>query len=373
MKAVIILPTYNERENITSMLTSLVHVMASVKEFSFEILVVDDTSPDGTADEVKKFAKVHTNVHVLTGKKEGLGKALLRGMTYAIDVMHADIIAQMDADLSHDPRALPQFFKKISKGDSFVVGSRYIPGGSIPNNWGFHRKIFSVAGNGIVRFGLGFPYVHDWTGGYRVFKKEYFQKAKESVSKYSGYVYQIAFLHKAILDGAKVGEVPISFTDRKFGRSKIAPLQYIQNVLYYVGTARFNEFRHSSFAKFAVVGTIGFVINTFILETLVKSGYQPAAASALGAECAIISNFIFNNGWTFKGRKISGIWVIPKFLQFNLTSLGALMIQSGTVALGTMFFGRDVYRWFYILGVGIGLVWNYTMYSKVIWKHTQTR
>jgi len=372
MKAVIILPTYNERENITSMLTSLVQVMASVKGFSYEILVIDDTSPDGTADEVKKFAKTHQNIHILTGKKEGLGKALLRGMTHAIDVMHADVIAQMDADLSHDPKALPEFFKKISKGDGFVVGSRYIPGGSIPQNWGIHRKIFSVVGNSIVRYGLGFPYVHDWTGGYRVFRKEYFQKAKESVSKYSGYVYQIAFLHRAILDGATVGEVPISFTDRKYGRSKIAPLQYIRNVFLYVGIARFLQFRRSPFSKFAVVGTIGFTINTVILETLVKTGYQPVMASALGAECAIISNFFLNNGWTFKGKKIHGLRMIPKFVQFNLTSLGALLIQSGTVALGTMMFGRDAYRWFYLMGVGIGLFWNYMMYSKVIWKHSKT-
>lgn len=370
MKAVIILPTYNERENITSMLTSLVHVMASVKGFSFEILVVDDTSPDGTAAEVKKFAKDHSNVFILTGKKEGLGKALLRGMTHAIDTMHADVIAQMDADLSHDPNVLPEFFKKISKGDDFVVGSRYIPGGSIPENWGIHRKIFSVVGNGIVRFGLGYPHVHDWTGGYRVFKKEYFQKAKESVSKYSGYVYQIAFLHKAILDGAKIGEVPIRFTDRRFGRSKIAPLQYIRNVFFYVGQSRFMQLRKSPFSKFAVVGTIGFTINTVILEMLVRSGFLPVAASAIGAECAIISNFFLNNGWTFKGKKIHGLRLIPKFLQFNMTSLGALLIQSGTVALGTTLFGNDVYRWFYLMGVGIGLVWNYTMYSKVIWKHS---
>lgn len=369
MKAVIILPTYNERENITSMLTKLVSVMTTVKGYTYAILVVDDTSPDGTADEVRAFAKDHANIHILNGKKEGLGKALLRGMAYAIDTMHADVIAQLDADLSHDPTVLPKFFQKISSGDDFVVGSRYIPGGSIPENWGIHRKIFSVVGNSIVRFGLGFPYVHDWTGGYRVFKKEYFEMAKPKVARYSGYVYQIAFLHTAILDGAKIGEVPIHFTDRRYGRSKIAPLQYIKNVFLYVGRARLHQLRHGSFAKFAVVGTVGFTINTLILETLVRAGFHPVMGSALGAECAIISNFFFNNSWTFRGKKIHGIRLIPKFLQFNLTSLGALLIQSGTVAMGTYFFGEAVYRWFYLIGVGIGLIWNYTMYSKVIWKN----
>ncbi len=369
MKAVIILPTYNERENITSMLTALSGVLTSIKGYAFTILVVDDNSPDGTQSEVKAFAKTHQYVKILTGKKEGLGKALLRGMTYAVDTLKADIIGQMDADLSHDPKRLPAFFKKISEGDDFVVGSRYIPGGSIPENWGIHRKIFSVVGNAIVRFGLGQSHVHDWTGGYRVFKKVYFENAKEKVAKYSGYVYQIAFLHRAVLDGARIGEVPIQFTDRRYGRSKIAPLQYIRNVLVYVATARLRQLRHGPFSRFAVVGSIGFIINTTILELMVRFGFHPAIGSALGAECAIISNFFWNNNWTFKGKKISGLRLIPKFIQFNAASFGALALQSGTVAIGTYFFGRDLYRWFYILGVGVGLIWNYTMYSRVIWKN----
>ncbi len=368
MKAVIILPTYNERENIHTILTKIMSVTKSIKGYAFSVLVVDDTSPDGTKEEVLAFAKGHPNVFVLSGKKEGLGKALLRGMTYAVEKMDVDIIAQMDADLSHDPGALPEFFEKITNGAGFVVGSRYIKGGSIPENWGIHRKIFSVVGNAIVRFGLGYPSVHDWTGGYRVFRKEYFERVRSKISKYSGYVYQIAFLHNAILVGAAVSEVPIHFSDRKFGRSKIAPLQYIRNVFLYVGTARFHALRHGSFAKFAVVGSIGFIINTTLLELLVGAGYQPAVGSAVGAEFAIISNFILNNGWTFRGNRIHGLKIIPKFLQFNATSFGALLIQSGTVAIGTWFFGNAVYRWFYILGVGIGLIWNYTMYSRVIWK-----
>ncbi|HLD24531.1 MAG TPA: glycosyltransferase family 2 protein [Patescibacteria group bacterium] len=372
MKAVIILPTYNERENIELMLEILVSVTRSIKGYQFTILVVDDNSPDKTAEKVRAFPTSQTEIVVLTGKKEGLGKALLRGMTYAIDTLDADVIAQMDADLSHDPKVLPHFFEKLSKGYDFVVGSRYIPGGSIPQNWGIHRKIFSVVGNAIVRYGLGFTNVHDWTGGFRVFHKKYFELAKPKVVRFSGYVYQIAFLHNAVLAGANIGEVPIHFTDRRFGRSKIAPLQYIRNVLVYVFVSRLRQMRHGPFGKFAVVGTIGFIINTIILEMLVRSGFHPAIGSALGAECAIISNFTLNNNWTFRGRKISGLKMIPKFLQFNATSFGALLIQSGTVALGTLLFGREIYRWFYLLGVGIGMLWNYLMYSRVIWKHPKS-
>ncbi len=368
MKAVILLPTYNERENITTLLDELDRITADIKGYEFSFLVVDDNSPDGTQDIVRAYQKTHKHVHLLVGKKEGLGKALLRGMEYAVEKMGAVYVGQMDADLSHDPKKLPAFFRAIDDGYDFVVGSRYIKGGGIPKNWGLHRKIFSIVGNSVVRFGLGFPRLHDWTGGFRVYHKRYYEELAAQVKKYSGYVFQIAFLHKSVLLGANVFEVPFHFTDRRYGRSKIAPLQYIRNVLVYVLRARTKQAVYGSFGKFAVVGTLGFIINTIVLETVVRSGEHPALGSALGAECAIISNFIFNNAWTFKGRRVSGIQLIPKFLQFNLASVGAILIQAGTVWAGTQLVGVAFYRWFYILGVGFGLLWNYTMYSRVIWK-----
>ena len=364
MNAAIILPTYNERENIGVMLQKLHEAIRQIPGHRFSFLVVDDTSPDGTGSVVRQFQKMYTDITLLTGKKEGLGKALLRGFTYAIDKLKADILIQMDADLSHDPSVLPKFLDAIDRGADFVVGSRYIPGGSIPDNWGLHRKIYSVAGNAIVRFGLGYRSVHDWTGGYRALRKSFFESAKGELRAYSGYVFQIAFLHKAMKHGANVVEVPIHFTDRRFGHSKIAPSEYIRNVLVYIAKVRMK----SSFGKFLVVGTVGFILNTFVLELFVLFGFHPTLGSAVGAECAIISNFFFNNHWTFRHRKIGNNQVAAKFLQFNGTSLGALLIQAGTVAAGTSLMGVDAYRSFYILGIGLGLMWNYTMYSKVIWK-----
>ena len=368
MKIVVILPTYNERENIIPLLNALEAQKAVVKKHSISFLVADDTSPDGTKNAVEEYQKTHKDVFCISGKKEGLGKALLRGMTYAVDVLHADVIVQMDADLSHDPKKFPEFIKAIDNGADFAVGSRYIKGGSIPENWGLHRKIFSIVGNAIVRYGLGYSSVHDWTGGYRAFKKRFFTQAQDEMNVYSGYVFQIAFLHKAVKRGAKIVEIPFHFTDRLYGRSKIAPFEYIKNVLEYVIQARIKDMLEGSFGKFAVVGTIGFIINTIVLVGLKKIGFHPAIGSAIGAECAIISNFILNNAWTFKERKITGIKKIGKFIQFNITSIGAIIIQSGTVYIGTALFGVPLYFYFYILGVGFGLIWNYCMYSRVIWK-----
>lgn len=368
MNAVIILPTYNERENIAIMLEAISLVIKTIPHITFKILVVDDTSPDGTKKAVEAFQQSHKNVYILSGKKEGLGKALLRGMTYAVESLHADILIQMDADMSHDPNVLPEFIEKLNSGYDFVVGSRYIAGGSIPQNWGIHRKIYSVIGNTFVRFGLGKIKVHDWTGGYRAFQASYFEKAKKVVSPYSGYVFQIAFLYTSLSNGARVGEVPIAFTDRKFGHSKIAPLEYILSIVKFVLSSRYRDIVRGKFARFAVVGAIGFLINTLILQIFVQFGFHPAMGSAIGAEFAIISNFILNNAWTFHDRKISGGKLVPKFIQFNLAAFGGLIIQSACVLLGTNTTGKETYFFWYIFGVSIGLIWNYIMYSRVIWK-----
>jgi dolichol-phosphate mannosyltransferase len=217
MKLVVIIPTYNERENIITLLSKLREVLKTVKGYSVSYLVVDDNSPDGTAAEVAAYQKKYTDVHILTGQKQGLGKALLRGMTYAVDVLGAEALLQMDADLSHDPHAVPDFLEAIKGKADFAVGSRYIRGGSIPGNWGLHRKIFSKCANSIVRFGLWHMDVHDWTGGFRVYTKRFYDEIHDEMGKYSGYLFQIAFLHKAIHHGAIIHEVPIHFTDRLYG------------------------------------------------------------------------------------------------------------------------------------------------------------
>lgn len=372
MKVVVVIPTYNERENIVVLLTQLSKVFEKDKTHDISYLVVDDTSPDGTAAVVATYQKTHKHVSLISGKKEGLGKALLRGMTEAFEHMGADIVLQMDADLSHDPKIAPRILGAIDSGATFVVGSRYIPGGAIPDNWGLIRKIYSIVGNSIVRFGLWHPGVRDWTGGYRAYAKTFFESTKQELTQYSGYVFQIAFLHKSIHHGAIVKEIPFHFTDRLYGHSKIAPAEYIFNIYKYIAIARYRELINGSFFKFGIVGTIGFIINTAILELFVSRKMHPALGSAVGAEVAIISNFILNNAWTFGDRRVSGKAMVPKFLQFNLTSLGALVIQTVSVWAGTALFGTSAYFSSYIVGVAIGLVWNYTMYSKVIWKKTKS-
>ncbi len=369
MNVVLILPTYNERDTILVLLDQAREVLSSFSQHTVHYLVVDDNSPDGTGEAVKEYASSHKRVHVLTGKKEGLGRALLRGMNYSVENLDAEILIQMDADLSHDPFVLHKFVKAIDDGYDFVVGSRYIKGGAIPDNWGVRRKLYSIVGNSIVRFGLGYLQVHDWTGGYRALKKEYFLQNKDRLMQYTGYVFQIAFLYNAIRQGAKVHEVPIHFTDRRFGKSKIAVGEYIKDIFEFIITNRVHRLMHGPFKKFALVGLLGFIINTLVLELFVHGiGTIPEIGSIIGAECAIISNYFFNNRWTFRDRRIGREQRIYKFLQFNMTSVGAIIIQASTIWVGTHLAGDQTYRVFYLLGVSIGLMWNYIMYSRVIWK-----
>lgn len=372
MKAVVILPTYNEKGNIDRIITLIEEeVFPKIKDHEMQILVADDKSPDGTGKVVEDLMKKYKNLHLLEGEKQGLGAAYIRAMTYSIEKLNADVMFEMDADFFHDPHKIPEFLKRIDEGYDFVVGTRYSHGGSIPKNWGMHRKIFSIFGNLLVRSILMTFSIHDWTGGYRAIKKEVFLKEKDQLSNFKGYTFQVAFLHKAVRDGFKIAEVPFDAKDRTMGRSKIAPMEYIINLLKYVIKARAKEMIFGSFGKFLVVGGIGFVINAVVLKFLVESAHvKPEPANLVGAALAIFSNFNLNNLWTFKSEKFKTtkdyLW---KLLHFYLTSaFGVIFIQTGTIALGNKLFGQKLYFLYFIIGTGILLIWNFTIYNRIIWK-----
>jgi len=152
MKIVIIPATYNEKGNIERLITILeTEVFPKLKNHDMYILVADDNSPDGTADEVKKLMKKWANIGISSGIRNGLGAAYIRGMTYAVEKLGADVMFEIDADLQHDPHKIPEFIKKIEQGYDMVIGNRYSDGGSIPENWPLIRKIFSIAANLFVK------------------------------------------------------------------------------------------------------------------------------------------------------------------------------------------------------------------------------
>jgi dolichol-phosphate mannosyltransferase len=228
MRCIVIIPTYNEAGNIKEAIEQVLEMDIP----GLEVLVVDDESPDGTSSVVKKIR--NRKVHLLSnGKKRGLGYAYLKGMEYATGSLHADILIEMDADLSHSARYLPELLRQVKRFD-IVLGSRYIKGGEIPKEWGLHRKILSRCGNRIISFLLG-PSIRDWSTGYRAIRSEVYCKINHMVDEemLSGYAFQIGFLHKARKSGFSVTEIPIVFKDRSIGKSKLG-LEYIINTLRYI-------------------------------------------------------------------------------------------------------------------------------------------
>jgi dolichol-phosphate mannosyltransferase len=372
MKVVIIIPTYNEKGNIERIVPTLEEeIFPQIKNHEMAILVADDKSPDGTADEVKELMGKWSNIDLIMGEKQGLGAAYMRAMAYAIEKMGAEIMFEMDADLSHDPNKVPDFLKKIDEGADFVIGTRYSGGGSIPENWGLIRKIYSIFGNILIRAILMRFSIHDWTGGYRAIKKEVFLKESKKIKEVRNYTFQISFLHHAVQDGFKVAEVPIHFTDRTLGKSKLAAKSYIIDVLKYCFVAKFKELVFGPFGKFLVVGGTGFVIQAVIYNLFIKyTSFPLAFGSWIAAQPAIFSNFNLNNLWTFKEDKSKTfLSYIKKISIFFLTSnIGVLLIQSGIIYILENMFGRKYANYYFIFATAVLLVWNFTMYRFVIWR-----
>lgn len=377
-KAVIVIPTYNEVDNIGPLVEEIEKkIFPHIKDYKMEIVIVDDNSPDGTADVAESLAKKFKNVHVLKGEKEGLGKAYVRGMTYAVEKLDADVLFEMDADGQHEPKNIPDFLKKIDEGYDIVLSTRLSDGGSIPKNWPIQRKAFSVGGNLIVRTVLGRFQLHDWTGGYRAFKKEVFLKNKSHMGSYKGYTFQVAFLHKSLQQGFTAAEIPIDFKDRKLGDSKLAAKEFIFDLLKYLSVERTIEILRSPFPKYGLTGLIGYLINAASLEIFTRAGLHPGAAAFIGAELSIIWNFTVNNLWAFKGQKIEGPKaLLYKFLQFNLVSAGSLVIITTVVSIGTHAFGNTslVRQLSLIFAIGFLVVpYSYSMYNIFIWKRWHIR
>jgi dolichol-phosphate mannosyltransferase len=214
MKSLIIIPTYNELENLPLLLKEIFLCVPDV-----DVLIVDDNSPDGTGLLVDRMAEDDPRIHALhrTGKL-GLGTAYIAGFQYAI-VHGYDVAFEMDADFSHDPRFLPNFLKAI-EGADLVIGSRYIQGGQTPG-WPLLRRLISGSGNIFARAMLGIP-VHDCTGGFRCYRREVLQCIELDSVQSRGYAFQIELTHRVMHHGFKIVETPITFMDRKYGTSKMS-------------------------------------------------------------------------------------------------------------------------------------------------------
>jgi len=209
----VIIPTYNERDNLDSIVARTRQAVPAA-----DILVVDDNSPDGTGDMAEKLALTDRQVHVLhRTQKGGLGAAYLAGFDWALGRGY-DVLVEMDADGSHDPAELPDLLAALENAD-LVIGSRWVRGGTV-RNWPRSREILSRGGNTYARIMLGLS-VHDATGGYRAYRAATLRKIGLEDVKSQGYCFQIDLTLRTVRAGLSVAEVPITFTERALGTSKM--------------------------------------------------------------------------------------------------------------------------------------------------------
>lgn len=370
MKIVLITPTYNEADNIEKLVVKVNQVFGQIKTHDLSILVVDDSSPDGTGKIVEGLVKKYRNLYLLTNpNKVGLGAAYLAGMEKAFEEMGADAVFEFDADLSHDPEKIPAMIEKLEEGYDVVLGSRYIPGGGIPGNWGVLRKFLSVAGNLTAMVLMTNFKIRDWTGGFRLLRRWVYEKFKPQVREYRNYTFQISTLYWALRNGAKVAEVPFHFVDRTAGKSKMPKMEYIVRTLLFIISARLREPVIQKFIKFGIVGFSGYLVAAFSIWILSGAISVEWLIWLLSTELSIISNFIWNNVWTFREQQFTRLTdVAGKFVQFNVTSAGAIVIMTVAGTVLTAIFGPQ-YRQLY-LPVIIGflvLPYNWLMYTKVVW------
>ncbi len=230
MKVTIVLPTYNEKENIEDFLTAVSNEINKIYDFDINILVVDDYSPDGTADIVKKFIEKNTKVNLLLNNTRGLGRAYIAGFKYAIEKFNPDILIEMDSDFSHDTKKIKELLSKAKEAD-FIIGSRYIKGGSIPDNWALIRKLNSRWGNIFARLIAGMYGIKDCTSGFRAIRTDILKKIDLNNLNANGYSFQMNILFECVQKGARVKEIPIDFTDRTKGKSKLGLYDIIEFIL----------------------------------------------------------------------------------------------------------------------------------------------
>ena len=372
-KVVIVMAAWNEAENIKQMIDTLFDEVFPKIKADMHLLVSDNHSTDGMTQIVEKEMEKKKNLHIVQQTGKGLGNAYVSGFKYAVEKLKADAVMEMDADGQHPPRFVQPMVEAYLDGANYVIGSRYIPGGSVPKEWATFRKAVSYFGNLFIRLVLVKPSIHDLTTGFRLTQVEgVLDKIDlDNLMEKERFAYKVDLIYQSIKNAKKVVEVPLEFRPRITDKSKFNTKEMISTFRLAVILGIRDK---AKFIKFGTVGFAGYLVNASTLWLFTKWAFPSPLAWGLSTEFAIINNFIFNNAWTFKSEKITGVsMLLKKFLQFNLTSAGALLIQVVFGSISDSLFGpekRQLALPFIILFVV--LPYNYFMYNKVIWKVKKT-
>ncbi|HKB88343.1 MAG TPA: glycosyltransferase [Patescibacteria group bacterium] len=371
-KIVIVMPAYNEAQNIALMVHELFsNVFPQIKGAEMHLLVVDDYSPDGTGNIIKNLMAHHKNLHLLQKDREGLGWAYVKGFEYAMEKLHADAVMEMDADFQHPPRFVIPMVEAYLNGADYVIGSRYIKGGSVPKSWALFRKLVSYFGNMFIRVVLIKPQFHDMTTGFRLtrVKGVMDQIDLEHLMELKRFAHKVHLFYLTTKHAKKIVEVPLAFAARTKDVSKFNTKETLASFKVAIILGIRDKIR---FIKFGTVGFTGFLVNYLGLELLKRFGLSTFTATFFATEAAIISNFIFNNIWTFKDKVITKFSdIVTQFLKFNFSSLFAVIVQPFIVSGAVKLFGDTslVHLIALLFALfAVVLPYNYIVYNIFIWK-----
>ena len=362
-KICFVLPTYNEEENIENIIQQILKEEKNQSKHTFSILVVDDNSTDETQTIVQRYISLNSKVHLVTGQKKGLGDAYKRGFNYALNDLQADLIFQMDSDGQHDTSLIPHFVSSIEEGRDVVIGSRFVEGGTTPD-FSFSRLIMSKVGNLLVRYVGGITQVKDCTSGYRAIRASYLKELDFSYLSTRGYSFQSSLICDLAWRGANISEIPIEFSSRQGGDSKLALRDQIEFLL---NIPRLGFRNLEDFIKYSLVGVSGVFVNLGLYLFLTRYyEISELVAPLIAIESALISNFILNNFWTF-GKRITQSRIRVKFVKFHLVSgFSALINYSAFLTLFLVFGLYDILA--NLIGIGLAAIVNYLINSNWTWK-----
>jgi len=365
-KVCFVLPTFNEEGNIEKVIKKIFESEDEQNTHKFSVLVVDDNSEDRTQSIVLRLIESNDNIHLISGEKNGLGEAYKRGFNHAIEILNADLIFQMDSDGQHDPSLIPNFIKEIDGGKDVVIGSRFVEGGSTPD-FSLSRLLISRVGNLLVRYVGGITHIKDCTSGFRAIRASYLREVDFSYLSTKGYSFQSSLICDLSWRGAKISEIPIEFTSRESGDSKLALEDQIE---FLINIPKLGFRNLKDFIKYSLVGLSGVVVNLG-LYTLLTRYYEVSEVFApiISIETALISNFILNNFWTF-GRRSNKSRIRVKFLKFHLVSGLAAVINYAVFLLLFLYFGVfDIFA--NLIGISFAAIANYLINSNWTWKENK--
>lgn len=353
----VVIPTYNEAGNIEDLIQEIREQLSGRE---LQLIVVDDSSPDGTAEIVRELQHDMDNLKLVERDgKNGIGSAYMRGFREA----EGDIVVQMDADFSHRPQDLLKLVEAVEEGSDVAIGSRYVEGGD--RNDPLLRRINPWVGRFLYTYILKCP-VKDFTSGFKAYRK---QVAKELAGSDlpEGFQFQAASLMKLVEEDKNFREVPIDFRPRRAGEPKYGTRDLLDNIEL---LGRFFVDRYEEMLKFGMVGASGVLVNMGLLYFLTEHvGLYYLLSSVIAVESSIISNFTLNELWTFVEKGREGIRnVFKRFLKFNSISIAGLGINVSILWALTEFAGL-YYLFSNLIAISVVFAWNYM--ANVRWTWTE--